>query len=135
MSEWISVKDRLPKPLRDVFVFGDDETGGDVYRGYMGREKGWYCEETGREFDGVITHWMPIVNPKPPTKQNIDKQDEIIAYFITNGVGGVKHFYPITEEGRKASMIDKCIRLNISYKSLPVYLPFYVSQSDDISLG
>lgn len=57
MSEWISVRDRLPEENGDYLVALDD--------GYIGVT--WYSADEG--FDlwadaGEVTHWMPL--PEPP---------------------------------------------------------------------
>lgn len=66
MNEWISIKDRLPKPKEHVLLFGDDG----VFRGYRDECIGWQCYPIGTYAgDGCvfgITHWMPL--PKPPEK-------------------------------------------------------------------
>lgn len=73
-TDWISVKDRLPEPDENVFVYATKwETKGYVvgitrrYRYTDGREV-WVEPFPGFELVYHITHWMPL--PKPP------KEDE-----------------------------------------------------------
>lgn len=74
MSEWISVKDRLPETYGDYIVVACDEgcpygegiwystvvVVADYYDGC------WTWEQGSTEYDlsGLVTHWMPL--PKPP---------------------------------------------------------------------
>lgn len=67
MSEWIRVKDRLPRKVESVgYVFDGKDVRSDVYYpGFCGSWEsengiGWYTYEKN------ITHWMEI--PKPPEK-------------------------------------------------------------------
>ena len=56
VQEWISVKDRLPKPFESVLVFRDGKISIDYNEG-----NGWFAYD----FNGKrVTHWMPL--PKPP---------------------------------------------------------------------
>ena len=54
-QEWISVEDRLPKPLQDVLVFTDD---GEIKISFTFMSEGfdWLSRK--------VTHWMPL--PTPP---------------------------------------------------------------------
>ena len=63
MSEWISVKDKMPEPRIDVLVFNQ----------FNGIKIGW-CDKTrlfkdlewlvyGSDEEPFITHWMPLPNP------------------------------------------------------------------------
>lgn len=68
--DWISVKDRLPEPDENVFVYAARwEAKGYVvgitrrYRCNSGREV-WVEPFPGFELTYHITHWMPL--PKPP---------------------------------------------------------------------
>lgn len=74
MSEWISVKDRLPEEHEDYIVVACDEgcqcgegiwystvvVVADFYKGC------WTWEHNGTEYDisDIVTHWMPL--PEPP---------------------------------------------------------------------
>lgn len=70
MSEWISVKDKLPKYSKEVLTY----TPGmampirvDAYDGYYGEDDGkWYegWRYRGNHAENRITHWMPL--PEPP---------------------------------------------------------------------
>lgn len=73
MSEWISVKDRLPDNSEYNWVLASvQEDNG--YRWipkvmeYRESKNDWYSEETGwlSNHNGafIVTHWMPL--PKPP---------------------------------------------------------------------
>jgi Protein of unknown function (DUF551) len=78
MSEWISVKDRLPEDGQDIlYVVRDRGSEPYVMRGSRAYEAGtgyWWCDEDG-EFDesgnepgfSTVTHWMPL--PEPPKEQ------------------------------------------------------------------
>ena len=67
MSEWISVKERLPRQNTGVLTFAPKMAMPivvDWYNGYYGEDDGEWYEgwQTGRN----ITHWMPL--PEPPQK-------------------------------------------------------------------
>jgi len=63
MSEWISVKDRLPTNIKDVLFYTDSS---------LCIETGWFdCDDTFNWFthddvylQSCVTHWQPL--PKPP---------------------------------------------------------------------
>ena len=56
VQEWISVKERLPKPFESVLVFRDGKISIDYNEG-----NGWFAYD----FNGKrVTHWMPL--PQPP---------------------------------------------------------------------
>lgn len=62
MSEWISVKDRLPEDHVAVLVF--DSVCRNIYKAWMSHDLGeWFSEEYLPDFLN-ITHWMPL--PEPP---------------------------------------------------------------------
>lgn len=65
-QEWISVEDRLPDVLQEVFVYRGNHIGNlmNVYT-YVGGDM--WQDELGfgcRQVDEGITHWMPL--PEPP---------------------------------------------------------------------
>lgn len=61
MSEWISVKDRLPEDHVAVLVF--DSVCRNIYKAWMSHDLGeWFSEEYLPDFLN-ITHWMPLPNP------------------------------------------------------------------------
>ena len=74
MSEWISVKDKLPEAHGVYIVYVKDENSpygeGIWYKNivalaeYAFGEWTWY--ENGNEYDitDIVTHWMPL--PDPP---------------------------------------------------------------------
>lgn len=71
MSEWISVKDRLPKPFEIVWIYWRDETVVLGFRSYTGKEhlecppdEGWYSYEY--EKSRWTKWWMPLDRPDPP---------------------------------------------------------------------
>ena len=64
MSEWISVKDRLPEPLEDVLTI---DNNGNIFISWL-----WLKKFRDRCFAsdtrGDITHWMPL--PEPPKEEH-----------------------------------------------------------------
>ena len=56
VQEWISVKDRLPKPFESVLVFRDGKISIDY-----NEENCWFAYDLNGK---RTTHWMPL--PKPP---------------------------------------------------------------------
>lgn len=70
-SDWISVKDKLPKKGKRVLVCikFDDDTYLINIATYTGKENihdlphYWWYTDDGFDIDGV-THWMPIILPK-----------------------------------------------------------------------
>lgn len=58
MSEWISVKDRLPMKNDRVLVYRPEMKESDVGAGSV--QFGWNCSRKKTD----ITHWMPL--PEPP---------------------------------------------------------------------
>lgn len=78
MSEWISVKDRLPKQLDIVLVYGKHKGEKNRSNNYelvdtatyydwtnTNGGEGWYSPRFLSDYDEV-THWMPF--PEPPLK-------------------------------------------------------------------
>lgn len=60
MTEWISVKDRLPECFTEVFVY-TDRYGGMLEMAHIG-VRGWM--QNGAILIPNVTHWMPL--PPPP---------------------------------------------------------------------
>ncbi len=76
MSEWISVKDKLPAPHDAVLVFEDDAWK-NQYTAYITERGCWicFCEcWDGSELNNV-THWMPL--PPPPATGEISNYNFI----------------------------------------------------------
>ena len=68
MSEWISVKDRLPQVKEDVLIY--DSHHRNIYKAwYIGDIDVWFSNEYLPQFIN-ITHWMPL--PEPP-KETLDE--------------------------------------------------------------
>ena len=68
MSEWISVKDRLPEIGVFCLVFSSETSIGD-FVGYLESDNYWKCyvPTEGRSNDNDwVTHWMPL--PEPPNE-------------------------------------------------------------------
>ena len=69
MSEWISVKDRLPTEKETVLII--DREG--IFAAYFNIEEGykqWQCSKMYTEPRGLyfVTHWMPLPeSPAEPT--------------------------------------------------------------------
>ena len=64
VQEWISVKDRLPKPFVSVLVqMPGEEPFPTVREGFISKDGIWHSALYGREPDEV-THWRPM--PQPP---------------------------------------------------------------------
>lgn len=64
MSEWISVKDRLPENEDRILVY---DLHNDIEFGFfnMRDKKFKYFDENGYPYEFLyVTHWMPL--PKPP---------------------------------------------------------------------
>lgn len=83
MSEWISVKDRLPEHDTDVLVFAEGKHEAFIGESvititHIGNHKFWPDSPDHWEWvspwqyfmtDYEITHWMPL--PKPPERESI----------------------------------------------------------------
>jgi len=61
MSEWISVKDRLPKNFEPVIVCRRGKDGTIVEQGFKDAGSWWKVYGTRTK---NVTHWMPL--PEPP---------------------------------------------------------------------
>ena len=64
MSEWISVKDRMPEEGVDVLVYGY------IYLNRKGVDVDFVDRESGNFFyydEGEVTHWRPL--PDPPESE------------------------------------------------------------------
>ena len=73
MSEWISVKERLPGSLEEVLGFAERIGNGVIFCCYRERDLRWLDltmmdGDEGDRYaimeDESITHWMPL--PEPP---------------------------------------------------------------------
>lgn len=68
MSEWISVKDRLPEPGEDVLLyFGNNHGNNMTVGGKYNLDESWYSITDGEFYtdcDTTPSHWMPL--PEPP---------------------------------------------------------------------
>ena len=81
MTEWISVKDRLPDDEQEVLVIAHGWDGRLVYVGSHKRveaQKSWLTGITSESSEWslwgwsylkepIVTHWMPL--PEPPTEE------------------------------------------------------------------
>ena len=69
MSEWISVKDKLPLDSRNILIYSKDWGVG--YGWYTDWQGWYYCYYDGDEFihipENDITHWMPL--PESPKEK------------------------------------------------------------------
>ena len=82
MSEWISVKDRLPGDEQEVLVIAHGWDGRLVYVGSHKRveaQKSWLTGITNKSSEWslwgwsylkepMVTHWMPL--PEPPKEEH-----------------------------------------------------------------
>ena len=70
MSEWISVKDRMPEEGVDVLVYGD------IYLNRKGADVDFVDRKSGNFFyydEGEVTHWRPL--PEPPESEAPDRAE------------------------------------------------------------
>lgn len=69
MSEWISVKDRLPEPDVLILVIANGKPHKNItlegaYELAEYDPEGWILEMWPEWMDAEVTHWMPL--PEPP---------------------------------------------------------------------
>lgn len=64
MSEWISVKDRLPEPFVPVLGYMPLRISDNIEILYRTKTELWNSQEHGDCFFGTPSHWMPL--PEPP---------------------------------------------------------------------
>lgn len=62
MSEWISVRERLPEPFTPVIVYRRGKSGGPMVEQGCYTVNGWWKVYSSRIKS--VTHWMPL--PSPP---------------------------------------------------------------------
>lgn len=62
-TEWISVKDRLPKPMESVLVSTNGAPTGCVSLAWIDPKTHKWADAWADYLSG-ITHWMPL--PEPP---------------------------------------------------------------------
>ena len=69
MSEWISVKDKLPLNSKNILIYSKDWGVG--YGWYTAGQGWYYCYHDGDGFiytsGNDITHWMPL--PELPKEE------------------------------------------------------------------
>lgn len=66
MSEWISVKDRMPENQNDVIVC---DVHGNIFAAYyFPHIYGWQYAFTAEPCKYEITHWRPL--PQPPESED-----------------------------------------------------------------
>ena len=63
MSEWISVKDRLPEEDGSYLVYEAKYFGTGVYIGWFNNKKQYFTDEESSNVQNV-DYWMPM--PEPP---------------------------------------------------------------------
>jgi len=64
MSEWISVKDALPKEDEEYICFVSNGSDEDFVTSFIFAGGEFGDEIHGNKFNKFITHWMPL--PEPP---------------------------------------------------------------------
>ena len=76
MSEWISVKDRLPEDMGAVLVIVSGTPrknitlDGAYEFGEYDPDEGWILEMWPEWKDATVTHWMPL--PEPPEENDYE---------------------------------------------------------------
>ena len=66
MSEWISVKDRLPEVRIIVLAYAAQTNG--IYFAFRERDSENFVNYDSGYYLNTVTHWMPL--PKPPKETN-----------------------------------------------------------------
>lgn len=66
MSEWISVKERLPKAYTDVVLLVGSKQIPKIGE-FDSACHDWNIDEIGSVAITAVTHWMPL--PKPPKEE------------------------------------------------------------------
>ena len=69
VTEWISVKDRLPNVGQIVLAFGKRSATTGMFQGVNKRNELWWWKEHTIKY---VSHWMPL--PEPP-KEDDDETD------------------------------------------------------------
>lgn len=68
MSEWISVKDRLPEKFVSVLGYVPNlKSYQVVHECFLGSHGDWYTPMAYEEKEIMVTHWMPL--PEPPEEE------------------------------------------------------------------
>jgi Protein of unknown function (DUF551) len=69
-QKWIGVNTRLPRKSGDVWVVYDDNSVGVCT--FLNAFKSWESNLGVNipVFAASITHWMPMIKPKPPKRNN-----------------------------------------------------------------
>lgn len=65
MSEWISVKDRLPELHHIVIIYDGYDVGAGSYQGNDDKGQIWMGDDFS-DYNPEVTYWMPL--PEPPTE-------------------------------------------------------------------
>ena len=68
MSEWISVKDRLPEDGQEVFAYCSEADSFEMLVLRCLSENMWI--NRALDIYENVTHWMPL--PTPPKEDNVD---------------------------------------------------------------
>ena len=85
-SDWISVKDRLPKPFISVLVYvPDEEPYPSVREGFTNHRGEWYGGDLDKIHDEVAA-WKEM--PDPPKMKGADDEHVITTDRPTQRTGG-----------------------------------------------
>ncbi len=73
-SNWIDVRDRLPKKDVPVWLFYPSRVVVGILEAELGYGPMWICyfEDRDPAYSEEVTHWLPMSYPEPPTQIGIE---------------------------------------------------------------